>query len=67
MKKTTIEKGFAVGRAHTLSGDDEVVGMDITTELDGIAKGMVASAAGRSDFVGAFVHGLEAAAAHPLS
>ena len=37
-----------------LSGHDEVGGMDIPTELGGVAKGTAASAAGESDFVGAF-------------
>ena len=53
VKKTT-EKEIAAGRAHVLSGHDEVGDMDVTTELDGIAKGMVASAAGECDFVWAF-------------
>ena len=51
VKKKTTERDVAASRAHVLSGHDEVVGMDITTELGAIAKGMVASAAGESDFV----------------
>ena len=54
VKKMTTEKVMATGRAHVLSGRYEVGGMDIPTELGGVAKGMVASAAGESDFVGAF-------------
>ena len=39
---------------HVLSGHDGAGGMDIPTELGGMAKGVMASAAGESDFVGAF-------------
>ena len=53
MQKKTTEKDIAVGRVRVISGHDEVGGIDITTELGSIAKGMVTSA-GESDFVGAF-------------
>ena len=53
-KKTTEKKDVAAGRAHVLSRHDEDGGMDVPIDLGGIAKGIVASAAGESDFVGAF-------------
>ena len=54
VKKKTTEKVMATGRAHVLSGHDEVGCTDIPTEVGGVAKGTAASAAGESDFVGAF-------------
>ena len=52
--KKTIEKDIATGCARVLSGHDEVGGRDITMELSGTRKGVVALAAGESEFVGAF-------------
>ena len=43
VKKKTTEKVMVTGRAHVLSGHDEVGGMDIPTELGGVEKVMVAA------------------------
>ena len=51
MKKKTTEKEKSRRLCQcALTGHEEVGGVDVTTELGGIAKGMVASAAGESDF-----------------